>query len=153
METRKGEQFTVGGKIHRGHHGRHHVLGRILHRVEGFGSLGSIVLCSLCNPLANQGDFGLVKRLCILALGHLVFTLVVWGNQLHEVTLVGFTGNNGGTLATTLHQGIEGRHDQLAFGLGRLMTAIAVSLKERTQVLVETHGLIWRLLVCSKQNA
>ena len=61
--------------------------------------------------------------------------------------------SSGGTLVTTLHQGIEGRHDQLAFGLGRLMTPIAVSLKERTQVLVETHGLIWRLLVCSKQNA
>ena len=72
-----------------------------------------------------------------LALGH--FSLAVFGcDQLHEVAVVRLTGNDCWLFTfTRLHQQFERRHLIRAAGLGRLMTSLAMCLKDGSHLSVE----------------
>ena len=110
-------------------------------------------MSTLLDPLPHERHFFITERIGVL--WHFRFA-IDWSNLIKQIALVGLAGDDCCIAGfTTGDQLIERRHHVIAQRLGRLMTALAIGLEERSDLLVVADfilALAFRLLLCRDQS-
>ena len=134
VETGHRQQLAVGRKIDRGDHRRPRVGGRMLLVVLRSGKGGRVVLRPLGDPGLDQFDVRRGQRRPVL--GHGGFA-VDRRDLREQVTVIRLFRHDRRVARLAARQQLgEVGHDIFAAGLGRLVAALALGLKDRAHLLV-----------------
>ena len=136
VKSRHRDQLAVGRIVQRGQYRSYRVLGRMV-RIKSFPRvLGSIIPGSLRDPLGDEGQFvggeGLVLFRHLRTVGPFLQC-----DQIDEPTFLRFVGHHHGfpPFPAGNHPGHVGQN-VVAFGLCRLVAAVALGLENGANVLV-----------------
>ena len=137
--TRHRDPLPVRRPVQRGHRRRRAIDRRMLCGITDAGIRRSVISGSLGDPALDQIPLQRMQR--GLSLRHLRLPVFPWGDELQQVALLRAPGRHCRAVFRTREELREVRHDVVALGLGRLVAALTLRLKDRAQLPVVAHRL------------